>query len=177
MPGKEVMLSTCNHEPMALCPNFICFPCEKFHPPKPKEVMPLVGEDTIQAISMAAMVKGIPPMVKRAAIDQRDADQKWSDDRLEAQKKEWISLYNEENIKVRNLEAKEKEWRGKERLFVNGLAEIASNLGRGSIIPSVADTASRLLRVKATEILHTCGYQYYECVGKNNIDGWHDAVA
>ncbi len=70
----------------------------------PEEVMTLVtdSEYTKWLTENSDKVFGI----KRQFSAQRDADLKV----LEAQKKEWISLYNEENIKVRNLEAKEKEW-------------------------------------------------------------------
>ena len=56
--------------------------------------------------------------------------------------------------------------------LVEGLADIASNLGSGSVYPSEADNASRPLRVKASESLHAAGYEYYECCGKDNVDGW-----
>lgn len=48
------------------------------------------------------------------------------------------------------------------------LAHIASNLGRGTIIPSSFDNGSRPLRTKATEALKEAGYVY-----KENPDGWY----
>lgn len=48
------------------------------------------------------------------------------------------------------------------------LAEIASNLGRGSIYLFEADSASRPLRARATEGLKAAGYVY-----KENPDGWY----
>lgn len=63
----------------------------------------------------------------------------------------------------------------REAILIKGLAAIASNLGRGSLIPSEADSASRPLRIRATETLNSIGYRYYERVGKDNIDGWFTA--
>ena len=49
------------------------------------------------------------------------------------------------------------------------LAHIASNLGRGTIVPSGFDNGSRPLRIKATEALKEAGYTF-----KENPDGWYE---
>jgi len=58
------------------------------------------------------------------------------------------------------------------RVLVKGLANIASNLGHGSFRPSREDDGARPLRIEASETLHKAGYEYYECCGRDNVDGW-----
>ena len=60
-----------------------------------------------------------------------------------------------------------REQTAREKILVEGLARIASNLGRGSFRPSEKDNAERPLRIKASETLHKAGYRYQE-----NPDGW-----
>lgn len=61
--------------------------------------------------------------------------------------------------------------RNNKRISILGraLANIASNLGRGTIIPSSFDNGSRPLRTRATEALEEAGYTY-----KENPDGWYE---
>ena len=60
-----------------------------------------------------------------------------------------------------------REQTAREKILVEGLARIASNLGRGSFRPSEIDNAKRPLRIEASETLHKAGYLYQE-----NPDGW-----
>lgn len=59
----------------------------------------------------------------------------------------------------------------KEKLGImqKALANIASNLGRGTIVPSGFDNGSRPLRTEATQALRQAGYVYME-----NPDGWYE---
>jgi len=57
--------------------------------------------------------------------------------------------------------------REREKILVNGLVDIASSLGSGSVRPSMADSATRALRIVATQTLKRAGYVYQE-----NPDGW-----
>lgn len=61
---------------------------------------------------------------------------------------------------------------GREAILVDALAAIASNLGMGSCIPSEGDSASRPLRVHATEMLEKAGYVYKEYPSAPD-DGWY----
>ncbi len=57
-------------------------------------------------------------------------------------------------------------------ILVKGLASIASNFGRGGLIGTDRYQAELEFRRFASRTLHTAGYNYYECCGKSNIDGW-----
>jgi hypothetical protein len=57
----------------------------------------------------------------------------------------------------------------RERILREALADIANNLGRGTMVPSSFDNGSRPLRVRATETLKQVGYIY-----KENPDGWYE---
>ena len=60
----------------------------------------------------------------------------------------------------------------KQKILLKGLVDVASNLGMGSFRPSREDDGARPLRTRASEALKEAGYNYYECCGKDNMDGW-----
>ena len=62
----------------------------------------------------------------------------------------------------------------REKILVKALADIASNLGRGTIVPSGFDSGSRPLRARASEALKEAGYVYkeYPQVPPDG-DGWY----
>ena len=57
-------------------------------------------------------------------------------------------------------------------VLVNGLASIASNLGRGGVIGSLSDAGSRPLRIAASKTLALAGMRYMEYPSVEE-DGWY----
>lgn len=65
-----------------------------------------------------------------------------------------------------------KEEREGQAVLVKGLADMASNFGKGSFSGSPDSKTTQRFRIAASETLRQAGYNYYECCGKDNIDGW-----
>ena len=57
-------------------------------------------------------------------------------------------------------------------ILANGLAKIASNLGRGGVVGSQSDNGSRPLRIAASETLKQAGMRYMEYPAVEE-DGWY----
>ena len=84
---------------------------------------------------------------------------------------EFDKLAHELHEKLKPATQPEKEVR--EKMLVDGLARIASNLGNGSFRPSKEADIEDRFRVEATETLHKAGYTYHEYPEvPPDKDGW-----